>query len=112
MKLKQSHALILFFILLAFYLYFYKYNNILEKMTNINNCDKCEFECECKNKAVSDEFNGYRFKKMDTLKYSKLNAVGSFPLTKISHNSMQTTGLYTDLYTGISTGLYTNKNKR
>ena len=40
MKIKQTHAVILFFILLAFYLYFYKFNNILEKMQN-KDCNNC-----------------------------------------------------------------------
>ena len=54
MKLKRSHALVLFFLLLAFYVYFYKINNILEKMSSMyrhapySNCSrgKCYQMCQ------------------------------------------------------------------
>tara|TARA_B100000035_G_scaffold258194_1_gene228455 strand:- start:214 stop:483 length:270 start_codon:yes stop_codon:yes gene_type:complete len=83
MKLKQSHALILFFILLAFYLYFYKYNNILEKMTNINNeYDKTDEHTSLKINAI----------KKKNLKYTKLN----YNTNNVSYLK-RTTGMFTDI---------------
>ena len=88
MKLKQSHALVLFFLLLAFYLYFYKINNILEKMTNISKINY---------KPDSDEMVGkkVKIKKIKKLDYTGINddnrlyADNNYLINKI------TTGLFT-----------------
>lgn len=57
MKLQRSHAIILFLVLLAGYVYFFKINNILENMagmrytTPYKSCDKTK----CYEKCQSDE---------------------------------------------------------
>ena len=55
MKLKRLHAIILFFILLAGYVYFFKVNNILENMTTMRrnipykSCNKTKCYEMCQN---------------------------------------------------------------
>lgn len=58
MKLKRSYAIILFFLLLAFYMYFFKINNILEPMATLatrtpyTNCNKTKCYQMCQRDSV------------------------------------------------------------
>lgn len=58
MKLKRLHAIILFFILLAGYVYFFKVNNILENMAGMKrvipykSCNKTKCYEMCQNDGI------------------------------------------------------------
>ena len=103
MKIKQTHAVILFFILLAFYLYFYKFNNILEKMQN-KDCNNCNSKncVECKNKNLTDEKAGSKIihSKVKPHTYANIHKSKNNILQKnLNVANIRTTGMVTDVET-------------
>ena len=94
MKLKRLHAIILFFILLAGYVYFFKVNNILENMTTMRrnipykSCNKTKCYEMCQNDGIClqgyDECEGCN---LETNKGSTFSPVVISNTENIENNS-------------------------
>jgi hypothetical protein len=94
MKLKRLHAIILFFILLAGYVYFFKVNNILENMTTMTrttpykscNKTKCYEMCQSDGACLQghDECEGCN---LETNKGSTFSPVVISNTENIENNS-------------------------